>query len=114
MTVQSYPSLPIAQGQSESAFAANDFKDWVTKRIIGLFIPVGFEGASVTFKASFDGTNWFPVYDLDGALYTVNVVGGNYYTLNPQIMAGLAAVKVVAASTQTALRNVVASVRPIN
>lgn len=71
------------------------------KVLVGIEIPSGFEGTSITFQNSTDQGTSFKAVHRTGALYSETVTADAYNALDPQKTIGLDFFKVVAGSSQT-------------
>lgn len=74
---------------------------------VGIYIPTGFEGTSVTFLAcdTEDGT-FVEVTDENGSAITKTVAAATYVYLDPSEFAGIHFLKIVSDSTESAERAV--------
>lgn len=73
---------------------------------VGLLIPVAPTGATFTFQASFDGTNFYTLRDIAGANLTLTT-GVGYFKLNPSDFDGVDSFRVVSASAEAATRSMI-------
>lgn len=71
--------------------------------IKNLIFPAAFTGATVSFKASINGRDFYPVYDDEGTLVTVTATDGAYVT-NLLKLAGIRFLQIVSASNEAADR----------
>src|ERR1700687_5920582 len=61
--------VTIASGESlSSAGAMNGFQ------VVGFLLPAGFTKAHLTFQASYDGSNFYEVFDMSRRNTTLNMV----------------------------------------
>lgn len=70
------------------------------RRLLGLIIPADTEGTAVTFQASIDGTNYFVMYNADGAI-SYNFTDPGYLAVNPLDFLGVKYLKVDTGTNQT-------------
>lgn len=68
--------------------------------LVGVYIPTGFVGTALTFQASNDGTNFFAVNVLGGAL-SYTVAASKYVGIDPKDFYGVKYVKFVSGSSET-------------
>lgn len=94
----------IANGQTESSTVQLG-----SFRLAGVFIPAAFTGVALTFRGSYDGTNFFPVHTAAGAALSVTVAAGRYVILNPDDFLGLRYIRFVSGSAEGALRTLQAA-----
>ncbi len=88
---------------------------------LGLFVPTGFEGTSITFKAApqvVSGTTvsagtYVPVYDGDGALLSYTVAAGQFVPIDPTHFTGIRFLKIVAGTAQTGASTVTVPAKQI-
>jgi hypothetical protein len=100
---QNYPeslSATIANAGTDSAEV--DLNGTVP---VGIVFPAAMTGTSVSFKmATSSGGTFVPVYDDDGALYTVSVVVSIYRALKYQHFIGARYIKVISNGAEGAER----------
>jgi hypothetical protein len=73
--------------------------------LCGVFIPAGFTGSSISFLASQDGSNFFPVHNTtSGALLSYSVTAGTYCAIDPKDFYGINFLQIVSASSEGATR----------
>lgn len=78
----------------------------------GVFIPAGFTGTNITFEASQDGTNFFPVHNTpSGTLLQYTVTAGTYCAVDPKDFYGINFLKIVSGSSEGALRTLYAALK---
>ena len=53
--------------------------------LVHVYLPAAFTGTSLSFKGSYDGTNFFAIHDLDGAV-ALPVAQGNCYRLPDDVL----------------------------
>lgn len=96
MTVPRNPSVTFSGTTTDSTKI-----DLAGKTPCGLFVPSGFSGASVTFKAatSLDGT-YSTIRNNDGDV-SITVTAGKYSVLDPADFAGVAFLQIISASSET-------------
>lgn len=79
----------ITSGQSLSASAEVN-----GEHVIGIIVPASWTAAGLSFQGSFDGTNFFELYDMSGVALSVPVVVSSYTVIQPTAMHGVNFVKV--------------------
>lgn len=79
----------ISNGGSLSAGVGLD-----RHRLVGISLPAGFEGTTLSFQSSYDGTVWNNVYDATGTEKTVTVAASRRVILSPADFYGIAWIKV--------------------
>jgi hypothetical protein len=81
--------------------------------LLGIYIPVGFEGTTITFEASpDDGATWLPVHDEDGNELTLTVAAGTFVKIDPSLLCGVDDVKLIV-SAQTGSIILTLATRPL-
>lgn len=55
----------------------------------GIFMPAAWTAANLTFRASYDGTNFFDMYDDLGAEFSVTASTSRFIMLDPAAFAGV-------------------------
>ncbi len=79
---------------------------------VGILLPAAFTGTSISFQASVDGTNFFPVRaGTGGALLSYTVAQGTYAALNPNDFHGIHYLRVVSGSAEGAARTLKIAVK---
>lgn len=74
--------------------------------LCGILLPAAFTGTALTFEASVDGTNFFPVKSTtSGSALSYTVAQGTFAAINPQDFQGVQYLKIVSGSTESAARN---------
>ncbi len=92
----------IASGATKSA-AVNVYGT----TICAIEIPSTFTGTSISFEGSIDGTNFAPIYDMDGVLVSISGVSASKtFVLNPTIFYAYRSIKIVSGSTEGAERTI--------
>lgn len=56
--------------------------------LVGIYIPVGFTGTTISFAISADGVTWFNMYVADGTEALATVAPGRYVTLDSNSFLG--------------------------
>lgn len=79
----------ITSGQSLSASIEVN-----GEHVIGVIVPAAWTAAGLSFQGSFDGTNFFELYDMTGVAITIPVVASSYTVIQPTAMHGVNFVKV--------------------
>jgi hypothetical protein len=100
-------SVTIASGQTTSpAIACGGLV------LCGLFIPAGFTGTSISFLASQDGTNFFPVKSTtSGTALSYTVAASTYAAIDPKDFQGINFLKIVSGSSEGAARQLYAALK---
>lgn len=80
--------------------------------LVGCQFPAAFTGTTVTFTASSDGTNFFPVYNSAGAV-SYTIAQGRYYAFNSADLQGIHYLKIVSGSSEAAARTLICSLKGI-
>lgn len=95
-----------------SSASASSIVDCGGLALCGIFIPAAFTGTTITFQASADGINFFPM--------TLNTAGNNlsyavapstYVAINPLDFQGVQYLKVVSGSTEAGARSLILSLK---
>ena len=71
--------------------------------IAGIYIPSVFTGTAISFKASYDGINYFNISD-GTAIVSATVTGGQYIALSPIVFYGVRELKIVSNAAEAAER----------
>ena len=69
--------------------------------LCGIFCPTGFQGTTITFETTFDGTNYVVVNSTAGTPLSITVVANEYTAVDPTPFQGLANFRLVT-TAQTA------------
>lgn len=95
------PSVIIPSGQTDSnGFIYDPYS-------FGLFvIPAAFTGASVSFKVSADGSNFYPLRSAANTLISYTVAAGTAYPF-PDELGGAIYARIVSASAEGAARTII-------
>lgn len=80
-------TIPVSQTKSEIIRLQGT-------TVAGVYIPAVFTGLSITFESSYDGINFFPIYD-GGSVLSVVVDILKYIPLSPQLFYGVRFLKIV-------------------
>ena len=72
--------------------------------LVGMIMPAAFTGTSVTFEGSWDGTNFFPIYNTDGTQFSATVSTSRLIAFAPSDFVSCRLVKIVSSSTEGADR----------
>lgn len=56
--------------------------------LTGIYMPAAWTAAALTFLASYDGTNFFPIYDDTGTEVSVTAAASTFITINPSTWFG--------------------------
>ena len=89
-------TVTIANNATESSAA-----DLSGTAFIGMVLLAEFDGTSMTFKVSTDGTTYQPMRNLAGTLATATVAASNSYGIVPSDFAAWRFIKLVAGTAQT-------------
>ena len=97
-----------AQAIATAAFPANNTVsgavDLGVARPVGLSIPAGIAGTSLTFQSSYNGVDFVPVYDSTGTPISVTIGASRRVVLDPAKFYGIQYLKLVAnAATAAAI-----------
>ena len=84
-----HEEVVIANGTSDSN--AVDVSERVA---VGILMPSSWTAASLTFRASVDGVNFFPVYDAAGVELVVTAAAGTYIVVAPDATRALRYLKI--------------------
>jgi hypothetical protein len=103
--IQNTPT--IASGQQASSVIHTKGNS-----LCGILMPAAFTGTALTFLASVDGTNFFPIYNANGAL-SYSVAQGQYVAINPQDFYGVQYLKIQSGSAEAATRSLICSLKGI-
>lgn len=99
---------------ADSATTSNSI-DTLGFTVTGLYIPAGFEGTVIKFTGatrSASGT-YLPVYDTAGEV-SLTVAASRYYSLSPDLLAGVRHVKLVAGTSQTGATTIEVALTDLN
>jgi hypothetical protein len=108
ITVTGVVATIAAGGTLSSAVSLNGFS------LCAILLPATFTGATISFEASFDGTNYFPVYSTtSGTLLSYTVTQGHYVAIDPKDFFGIKTVKILSASTEGSTRTLNCSLKGI-
>lgn len=89
----------IANGQTKSAVVnLNGFT------LVGILLPAAFTGTALTFEASIDGSNFFPVKKSDGNSVSYTVAQGTFVAVDPKDFYGVQYLKVVSGTSEAGAR----------
>src|SRR5689334_1690823 len=105
-TINRGATVTILSGQTVSN--AVDIQD---QQIVGLITPAALTSIAITFQGSHDGVTYNPVTKTDGSNYSLVVAASKYVTINPNDLAGLRFVKVVAGTAEGADRSIILMLR---
>lgn len=67
--------------------------------LVGIEMPAAWTAASITFQASFDGTNFFDVYDNLGVEVGATAVASRFIAMNPTALYGIKYIRVRSGTT---------------
>lgn len=62
-------------------------------RLSAIYMPSGWDAASITFQASYDGANWQNLYDDTGTELSVTAAASHVLSLDPSRWIGIQYVK---------------------
>jgi hypothetical protein len=80
--------------------------------LVGIEMPTAWTAASITFQASFDGTNFFDVYDGAGSEVSGTAGASQFITMNPATLYGIKVIRVRSGTSAAAVNQ--AAERVIN
>lgn len=69
--------------------------------LVAMILPSTFDGTTMTFKGSIDGTNFFDMYNAGGVQMTSTVAASRWIPFSPQDFAGCNFIKLVAGTAQS-------------
>lgn len=113
MAATDYPSLlftaTIADGQTTSGTI-----NLGDHTLVGVFIPTGFEGTTLTFEASPDGgVTFLTILNEDGTTFTLTCTASRYVMVDPSRLCGAGVLRLVA-SVQTGPVTLTLATRPLS
>ena len=80
--------------------------------LCGLFIPAAFSSSTITFLASQDGENFFPVYNTyAGTLLSYDVTEGSFLAINPVDFQGINYLQIQTGTNEAAARALYAALK---
>jgi hypothetical protein len=80
--------------------------------LCGIQLPAAFTGTALTFQASLDGVTYQPVHSAAaGTLLSYTVSQGQYCAIDPKDFLGVAFLKIVSGSAESAARTLVCSLK---
>lgn len=80
--------------------------------LCGILIPASFTSTAISFLASVDGTNFFPVKSTtSGSALSYTVAPGEFNAIDPKDFYGINYLQIKTGSTEVAARTLVASLR---
>lgn len=90
-------SVTILDSQTTSSAV-----DLYGTNVVGIIVPSGFDGATITFKGStsIDGT-FYDLFNSNDVQLTVNVTAGRMYQFNSADLAAIQYIKLVSDSAQS-------------
>lgn len=77
---------------------------------VGVFLPASFTGTTLTFEASYNGTDYFPVHSA-GSVLSKTVAQGTFCRFDPNDLVGIRFLKLVSGSTEAATRTLYVALR---
>lgn len=100
-------SATIANGQQvSSTINCKGFS------LCGILLPAAFTGTALTFLASIDGTNFFPVHSTtSGSALSYTVSQGNYFAIDPKDFYGVQYLQIKSGSSEGAARTLAVSLK---
>lgn len=111
MTAMNAATTTIANGATDSStitLGSGTTNDNI-KTLQGFVMPAAFTGASVSFKVSLDGTNFYPLYDSTNSLVSITVAASRAYTLPADTFNGWPYMKIVSGASEAAQRTITVS-----
>jgi hypothetical protein len=57
--------------------------------LVGIIMPAAWTAASLTFQGSNDGTNFFNIFDVNGAEYVASAAASRYIPVDPVDFSGV-------------------------
>lgn len=92
--------LTIANGAQTSNSSRTGFKSTP----VAVIFPAAMTGTGITFEATDDGTNWYPVYGTDGNAVSITKVNGSYRALKKEDLMGVQEVRIKSSGNEGADR----------
>jgi len=101
-----YPATIASSSQVSSTINCGGFT------LCGVLLPAAFSGAALTFLASVDGTNFYPVHSTtSGTLLSYTVAQGQYCAIDPKDFYGVNFLQIKSGSSEAALRTLAVSLK---
>lgn len=95
----------IAGGQQASGgFKTNGLS------LCGILMPAAFTGTALTFLASVDGVDFFPIYNAAGVV-SYSAQAGQYIAIDPQDFYGVTYLQIKSGSAEAATRALICSLK---
>ncbi|MCX2726013.1 hypothetical protein OO015_00635 [Thermomicrobium sp. 4228-Ro] len=82
-----YPEIDSVTISSGSSISPGVDLDGLT--LVGILMPDTWDGTSITFQASLNGTGWYDLYDAAGNEVTLTVGPARYIQIDPQRILGI-------------------------
>ena len=101
-------TVTIANGATQS-----DSIDLDGLCLVGVFVPSGFDGTTLTFQTSLDDSTYVDVQDGAGNAYSVTVAASKYVPVDPTKMVGVRYLKITSGTTQSPAATLTLSARPV-
>lgn len=80
--------------------------------LCGILLPAAFTGTALTFQASVDGTNFFPVHSTtSGTSLSYTVAQGQYCAIDPKDFYGINYLIIKSGSSEVAARTLIVSLK---
>lgn len=80
--------------------------------LCGVLLPATFTGTALTFNASVDGTNFFPVHSTtSGTALSYTVAQGTYCAIDPKDFYGVNYLIIKSGSSEAAARTLIVSLK---
>lgn len=106
--VKDYPNTISSENHTISSGGTKTDEIKVYGCSLGAFeLPASFDGTSISFEGSLDGTNYAPIYDSQGIAVTVPTVAvSRVYAVDPTVFHAFNFIKIVSGSTESANRTI--------
>jgi hypothetical protein len=69
--------------------------------ITHMLIPASFEGTTVTFEVTLNGTTWYDLYNTNGVQVSITVASSQATILKPSDFVGILGFRITSGSAQT-------------
>lgn len=103
------PSIPVTIGSGQTT---SSIINCGGATLCGILFPPAFTGTEITFEASVDGTNFYPVHNTYAGTPLQYIVDqGTYCAIAPEDFYGINFLKIVSGSSEAALRTLYAAVK---
>lgn len=97
----------------DSAAVPTDGLDLAGSSLVGVYLPISTEGATLGFTVSNDDSTYVDMYDFTGAIIAITLGSSRYIPLDPAMFVGVRFIKPKTASNQTGAAALVMATRPV-